>query len=226
VIGDETMRPALARAAQVSPDGTGCAAATTVPALLDDVTAQAGDDVCRTCGACCSYSADWPRFSLEPAARLDLIPPELVADDESGMRCVGGRCAALVGTVGQSTSCAIHPLRPAVCRACSPGDPECRVARRHFGLDEAPPRDAEPASAVSLDPFAMPSTDSTETHMSDRFCMGQTVRLVRSSLRTAADGAFKIVRALPDDGGETQYRIKSAREPHERVVKESDLSRD
>ena len=62
--------------------------------------------------------------------------------------------------------------------------------------------------------------------MSDRFRMGQTVRLVRSSLRTAADGEFKIVRSLPDDGGETQYRIKSVREPHDRVVKESDLRRD
>jgi len=60
--------------------------------------------------------------------------------------------------------------------------------------------------------------------MSHRFHSGQTVRLVRSSLRSAADGEFKVVRPLPDDGGgETQYRIKSAREPHDRVVKESDL---
>ena len=207
------MRPALARAAQVSPDD----------AATPDIAGQAGDDVCRTCGACCSYSAEWPRFSLESAARLDLIPPELVADDERGMRCTGDRCVALVGTVGQSTCCAIHPLRPDVCRACSPGDAECREARRHFGLDEVPARDAEPACAVPLDRFAMPRT---ETDVSNQFRMGQTVRLVRSSLRTAADGEFKIVRALPDDGGETQYRIKSAREPYDRVVKESDLSRD
>jgi hypothetical protein len=60
--------------------------------------------------------------------------------------------------------------------------------------------------------------------MSNLFQSGQTVRLVRNlSLRAAADGEFKIVRALPDEGGETQYRIKSAQEPHDRVVKESDL---
>jgi hypothetical protein len=92
------------------------------------------DDLCRTCGACCSYSADWPRFSLETEARLDRIPRELVAADEGGMRCSGARCAALVGVVGRSTSCAIYPLRPDVCRACLPGDAECRQARRHFGL--------------------------------------------------------------------------------------------
>jgi hypothetical protein len=53
------------------------------------------------------------------------------------------------------------------------------------------------------------------------------VRLVRRlSLRSAPDGEFTIVRPLPNDGdGETQYRIKSEREPHDRVVKESDLER-
>jgi hypothetical protein len=59
--------------------------------------------------------------------------------------------------------------------------------------------------------------------MTSRFRSGQTVRLVRNLSRAAADGEFKIVRPLPDDGGETQYRIKSVREPHDRVVKESDL---
>ena len=62
--------------------------------------------------------------------------------------------------------------------------------------------------------------------MSHQFQAGQTVRLMRSSLRSAANGEFKVVRPLPDDGGETQYRIKSVREPHERVVRESDLLRD
>jgi uncharacterized protein len=134
VIGDKPTRPALARAAQVFPGGTASIAATPAPGLPDDVAVLAGDDMCRTCGACCSYSAEWPRFSLESEAQLDLVPRELVAEDERGMRCTGARCAALVGTVGQSTSCAIYPVRPDVCRACLPGDAECREARRHFGL--------------------------------------------------------------------------------------------
>lgn len=63
--------------------------------------------------------------------------------------------------------------------------------------------------------------------MNEQFHAGETVHLIRRlSLRNAADGEFIIVRPLPDDaGGETQYRIKSTREPHERVVKESDLRR-
>ena len=36
-------------------------------------------------------------------------------------------------------------------------------------------------------------------------------------------GDYQIVRQLPDSAGEFHYRIKSSREAHERVVKESDL---
>jgi uncharacterized protein len=150
VIGNETMRPAPARAAQIFPDGTASIMATPASGPLDATATQAEDDVCRTCGACCSYSAEWPRFSLESEAQLGLIPREFVAEDEHGMRCTVGRCAALVGTVGQSTSCAIYPLRPDVCRACSPGDAECHEARRHFGLSRLARRTAEPTSAFLL----------------------------------------------------------------------------
>jgi hypothetical protein len=52
------------------------------------------------------------------------------------------------------------------------------------------------------------------------------VRLSRNlPAKTGAGGDYKIVRQLPDSGGELQYRIKSEREPHERVVKESDLEK-
>jgi hypothetical protein len=62
--------------------------------------------------------------------------------------------------------------------------------------------------------------------MTPQFRSGQTVRLSRGlPFKSAADGDYKIVRQLPDNGGEQQYRIKSVREPHERVVKESDLEK-
>lgn len=89
---------------------------------------------CKTCGACCSYSSDWPRFSTEEDAQLDRIPTELVSSDERGMRCEGARCAALLGEVGKSTSCGIYDLRPDVCRACMPGGDDCRIARQASGL--------------------------------------------------------------------------------------------
>jgi Fe-S-cluster containining protein len=94
----------------------------------------AEESVCRACGACCAYSAEWPRFALEDAAALERIPPTLVDDERGRMRCEGDRCSALVGEVGVSTSCSIYAVRPDVCRECLPGDAECLIARRRFNL--------------------------------------------------------------------------------------------
>ena len=89
---------------------------------------------CQSCGACCSYSAEWPRFSTEDDAQLDRIPEKYVALDLSGMRCEGVRCSALTGEVGKSTACGVYDVRPDVCRACMPGDEECLMARREHRL--------------------------------------------------------------------------------------------
>jgi Fe-S-cluster containining protein len=89
---------------------------------------------CLGCGACCAYSANWPRFSTEDDAALELIPQHLVNDRKAGMRCEGDRCAALSGRIGVATSCMIYAVRPEVCRVCMPGDAECNLARRRYGL--------------------------------------------------------------------------------------------
>jgi hypothetical protein len=60
--------------------------------------------------------------------------------------------------------------------------------------------------------------------MTHRFHTGQSVRLRPSMLRrSAAAGDYKVLRELPESGGEVQYRIKSGREAHERIVNESEL---
>lgn len=92
------------------------------------------DNPCQSCGACCSYSEDWPRFTIEDEATLDLIPATYVNARMSGMRCQGSRCSALSGDVGIATSCSIYELRPEVCRTCLPGDVECNLARRKHEL--------------------------------------------------------------------------------------------
>ena len=91
---------------------------------------------CQTCGACCDYSAEWPRFSLESDAALASIPDAFVVADFSGMRCDGNRCSALAGKVGEATACTIYAVRPDVCRACMPGDDACAMARARHGLPD------------------------------------------------------------------------------------------
>ena len=101
---------------------------------MERTSTSADDNPCQACGACCGYSQNWPRFSTEEDAALDLIPPALINDRGSGMRCEGDRCAALTGKIGEATACSIYTVRPEVCRTCMPGDAECAMARRKFGL--------------------------------------------------------------------------------------------
>jgi uncharacterized protein len=63
-----------------------------------------------------------------------LIPRAYVDSGGGRMRCNGDRCTALVGEVGVSTACAIYAIRPDVCRACTPGDDACIMARQRFNL--------------------------------------------------------------------------------------------
>ena len=94
---------------------------------------------CQACGACCSYSQHWSRFTIEDDSDLDLIPKRFVNERLSGMRCVGDRCSALSGTIGEATACLVYAVRPDVCRTCMPGDVECTMARRKYDLPPLSP---------------------------------------------------------------------------------------
>jgi hypothetical protein len=57
-----------------------------------------------------------------------------------------------------------------------------------------------------------------------RFRIGQTVYFTSRPIgHMAVNGSYQIVKLLPSDGDDYQYRIKSAEEAFERVAKESQL---
>jgi len=57
-----------------------------------------------------------------------------------------------------------------------------------------------------------------------KFRVGQTVFYTSSPIsRPGATGSYKVVRLLPSDGEDYQYRIKNPGEAFERVAKESQL---
>ncbi len=59
-----------------------------------------------------------------------------------------------------------------------------------------------------------------------KFQIGQTVYFTSRPIgHMAANGAYRVVKLLPSDGEDYQYRIKSATEAFERVAKESQLDR-
>jgi hypothetical protein len=62
---------------------------------------------------------------------------------------------------------------------------------------------------------------SLHTH---KFQVGQAVSYTSSPIsRPGASGSYKVVRLLPSDGEDYQYRIKNPGEAFERVAKESQL---
>ena len=57
-----------------------------------------------------------------------------------------------------------------------------------------------------------------------KYRVGQTVFYTSSPIsRPGASGSYKVVRLLPSDGDDYQYRIKNPGEAFERVAKESQL---
>ena len=59
-----------------------------------------------------------------------------------------------------------------------------------------------------------------------KFHVGQTVYFTSRPIgHMPADGTYQVVKLLPSDGDDYQYRIKNAGEAFERVAKESQLDR-
>jgi hypothetical protein len=82
---------------------------------------------------------------------------------------------------------------------------------------DAPELDAAPITVAQV-------TALVPTIHSHRFQVGQTVFYTSSPIsRPGATGTYKVVRLLPSDGDDYQYRIKNPGEAFERVAKESQL---
>jgi hypothetical protein len=59
--------------------------------------------------------------------------------------------------------------------------------------------------------------------LSHKFRIGQLVQLAPAISRNVPGGSYEVTKKLPESRGEFEYRIKSMNEPHERVVRESEL---
>jgi hypothetical protein len=58
-----------------------------------------------------------------------------------------------------------------------------------------------------------------------KFRTGQRVQFSPAISRNAFGGVYVVTKQLPESAGEYEYRIKSISEPHERVVRESELTK-
>jgi hypothetical protein len=63
-----------------------------------------------------------------------------------------------------------------------------------------------------------------ENGVKHKYAVGETVYFTASNVaRPAASGTYEVIRLLPTDGDDCQYRIKNSTEAFERVAKESQL---
>ena len=64
-----------------------------------------------------------------------------------------------------------------------------------------------------------------ESALKHKYKVGSSVYFTASNVsRPAASGTYEVVRLLPTEGDDCQYRIKSSNEAFERVAKESQLA--
>lgn len=114
------------------------------------------------------------------------------------------------------------PVRKALAR---------KPARSHAVRKPAQPQpNGRPIAALAIAQIATkqggaaPASVSTAVLQTHKFHVGQTVSYTSSPItRPGASGSYKVVRLLPSDGDDYQYRIKNPGEAFERVAKESQL---
>jgi hypothetical protein len=89
---------------------------------------------------------------------------------------------------------------------------------------------ASPAKTTKMIRTSSPPMQPVATHeilvRSHKYQVGETVYYTSPTFgRAAATGSYTVVKLLPSDGDDYQYRIKSSGEAFERVAKESQLDR-
>jgi hypothetical protein len=57
-----------------------------------------------------------------------------------------------------------------------------------------------------------------------KFRAGERVTMTSSRARATPKGSFEVVRLMPPERGNYQYRIRSVTDGHERVVLENELA--
>jgi hypothetical protein len=102
--------------------------------------------------------------------------------------------------------------------------PDLRKAVSRQVSGKPAPNNAVKIAAVIVAHQAAVRSQVLRTH---KFRVGQTVLYTSSPIsRPGASGTYKVVKLLPSDGDDYQYRIKNPGEAFERVAKESQLELD
>jgi hypothetical protein len=123
------------------------------------------------------------------------------------------------GAFGIPTSSFVHelifvaffPISPPLHRRCRISEHRS-VRRRRFARKIA-----------ALDDILSSALGVARPMPAHKFQVGEIVHLSPAIARNLPGGSYAIVKQLPQSAGEFGYRVKNTNEPHERVVRESEL---
>ena len=117
---------------------------------------------CLACGACCASFRVSFYCGEVVGGSAGRVPADLASKVNDVLACMrgtergGGRCIALVGTLGQpGIACTIYADRPTTCRefdawlADGTPDPDCQRVRAAIGLPALPARPAAELPGVN-----------------------------------------------------------------------------
>jgi hypothetical protein len=97
-------------------------------------------------------------------------------------------------------------------------------ARKSQPISTLKPPSARKIAAAETSGITVAQVTVLGHSLTHKFHVGQTVFYTSSPIsRPGASGSYKVVRLLPSDGEDYQYRIKNPGEAFERVAKESQL---
>ncbi|MCH9829413.1 MAG: YkgJ family cysteine cluster protein [Gammaproteobacteria bacterium] len=126
---------------------------------------MASPNPCLSCGACCAHFRASFYWAEGDDATPDGVPVGLTDQLTPHLRVMKGtdqpgpRCCALLGDIGQSVRCTIHPRRSSVCREFVPSwedgqhNPRCDSARARWSLPPLMPEDwIDPTPTIPGEP--------------------------------------------------------------------------
>lgn len=119
-----------------------------------------GDNPCLTCGACCAYYRVTFYWQESDETEFGTVPAGLTEDFNAFRKTMRGtdqnnpRCAALLGTIGESVRCSIYEKRASICREFSVSwengvqNDLCDKARIFHGLSPLKPNPSQNPGSV------------------------------------------------------------------------------
>jgi len=135
-------------------------------------------------------------------------------------------------TAGRSAKTVRRTAKKAVKGAAASEKKASKSARRPVGKATRPPRAMAggAAKATKMIRTQSPPMQPVAAHelpvRTHKYQVGETVYYTSPTFgRAAATGSYTVVKLLPSEGDDYQYRIKSSGEAFERVAKESQLDR-